>query len=439
MAHPPLFYLLLKLWIYVVGSSMVGLRILTVSFSIAAVFPLIALARRLGFQMPVIILALTLMAINNYLVLYSYYLRSYSLLLLLSLSSQALFVAFLRSPPSVQKRTLLVLTFINILFLYTHYFALLVIIAEYLWVVATDRTHLRQLTISTAIIILSFLPWVGVIAYVSTQVSYTFLDQISWYYPPGVYNLFLLLRSFNGGFDSKRLTLAGGIIFLLIILYALTYSFLRADSADRKPERSLNAYALLAWLSFFPVVVSFAFSEVFTWIWVPRYVIVASGSYLLLVSASAFRFRNPYLRTLAIVFLLAWSSIAGFTDNLTEVLHGPNGTSFLLARDLSQKETRSVGPISIYGISPYAEQGLRLALNLTGEGRFETKPCSPDVMFSDDYFWLAVTEHDPTAMTRVKELSSGQLYDLGEPIYRGEFPQRHMLIPVHRRITRSIL
>jgi len=30
-------------------------------------------------------------------------------------------------------------------------------------------------------------------------------------------------------------------------------------------------------------------------------------------------------------------------------------------------------------------------------------------------------------MDRVKKLSSGQLYDLGEPIYRGEYPQRHIL------------
>lgn len=435
MAHPPLFYLLLKLWIYVAGGSMPELRVLTVALSILTVVPFIALARRLGFQLPVIILALTLMALSNYLVLYGYYLRAYSLLLFLSLSSEALFVKFLKSRESEQTLTLVILTSINILFLYTHYFALLIIIAEFLWVAATARKLLRQLTISTAIVGVCFLPWVGVIGYVSTQVSYTFLDQITWYKPPGVNSLLLLLRCFNGGFDSKALTIAGSIIFLLIVLTSLRSSRVQVDSADRKPDPNLYPYVLLAWLSFFPVVVSYAFSKVFTWIWEPRYVIVATGSYLLLVSACAFRLRNPYPRAVAIVFLLAWSSVAGFTGNLATVLHGPNGTSFLLAQDLSQKETRSEGPINIYGISPYAEQGLRLALSLTGERRFETKPCAPDVAFSDEYFWLAVTEHDPIAMARVKELSSGQLYQLGEPLYRGPFPERHMLIPVRRKMN----
>jgi uncharacterized membrane protein len=106
MVHPPLFYFPLKLWIYVTGSSVPGLRILPVMFSIGTIVPLIVLGRKLKFQMPVIILTLTLAAVNNYLVLYSYYLRSNSLLLLLSLSSQAVFVMFLRSRPTNQRQIL---------------------------------------------------------------------------------------------------------------------------------------------------------------------------------------------------------------------------------------------------------------------------------------------------------------------------------------------
>jgi hypothetical protein len=439
MAHPPLFYFLLKPWLYVAGSSMSGLRILPVMFSIATVVPLIELGRKLRFQMPIIILTLTLMAVNSYLILYGYYLRSYSLLLFLSLTSQALFVRFLLSRATNQRKSLVMLTVVNVLFVYTHYFAWLTIAAEYLWIAVMDRRHLRQFTFATAIVGLCFLPWVGVIVYVSTKVPYTFLDQISWYQPPGLHNLLLLFRCFTGGFDSTGLTLAGSLIVMLIVLAGSHFSFAhssfaQSDSVNLTHKDSLNSYALLAWLTLFPIIVSEAVSRVFTWKWEPRYVIVAAGSYLLLVSAAAFSIRNRYVRALCVVFLLAWCSIAAFsTDNLSQVLHGPNGTSFMLARDLSQRETRSVGPISIYGISPYAEQGLRLALNLTGEHRFQTRSCSPDVAFSEDYFWIAITEHDPTAAARVKDLSSGQLYELGEPIYSGEFPKRHILIPVRRK------
>ena len=433
MVHPPLFYFLLKLWIYVAGSSMSGLRILTVTFSIAALVPLVALARQLEFRMPVIILTLTLMAVNNYLIVYSYYLRSYSLPLFLALSSQALFARFLRFRSANQTQTLVTLTLINILFVYTHYFAWLVVLAEYLWIVVMDRRHLRQLTISTVIVLLCFIPWVGVIVYVSSQVSYTFLDQIVWYRPPGLSNLLLILRCFNGGFNSESLTLAGSVVFLLIVLGALKYSMSQPHSGRRKDQWTLNSYALLMWLSIFPVVTSYAASKLFTLKWEPRYVIVAAGSYLLLISACAFRLRNPCIRIAAVVFLLGWSFLAGFTDNLAELLHGPNAPSYWLARDLSQREARTTGPISIYGISPYAEQGLRLALNLTGERRFKTITCSPDVELSEDYFWVAVTEHDLVAAARVKDLSSNGSYEMGKPIYAGETPQRHILIPVQRK------
>ncbi|MFN2532165.1 MAG: hypothetical protein ABR555_12800 [Pyrinomonadaceae bacterium] len=433
MIHPPLFYPLLKFWIYFAGSSMSTLRLLTVSFSIAAVIPLIVLGRKLEFRMPVIILALTLMAVNNYLIIYGYYLRSYSLLLLLSLSSQALFVRFLKSRTSDQRKSLVLLTLIDLLFVYTHYFGWLMVIAEYLWVAAMDRRLLRQLTFATAILVLCFLPWIGVIIYVSTKVSSTFLDHIVWYRPPGSRDLLLLLRCFNGGFASTGWTLLGTFIFLLILLAPFQNSFLQSDPANRKDDSSLNPYALLAWLSIFPIIVSFVVSKMFTWIWEPRYVIIGAGSYLLLISACAFRLRNFYARAVAVMFLLAWSSIAGFTGNLAEVVHGPNCPSYWLARDLSQRETRVVGPINVYGISPYAEQGLRLALNITGERRFKTVACSPNVAFSDDYFWIAITEHDPIAAARVKELLADPHYDHGEPLYRGEFPQRHILIPLRRK------
>ena len=432
MIHPPLFYFPLKLWIYVTGSSVPGLRILPVMFSIVSIVPLIILGRKLSFQMPVIVLTLALAAVNNYLILYSYYLRSNSLLLLLSLSSQAVFVMLLRSRSTNQKQTLVALTLVNIVFVYTHYFAWFMIVGEYLWILVRDRKHLRSLTFATAIIVLSYLPWIGVIVYVSTQVSYTFLDKLTWYYPPGVRSLLLLFRCFQGGFNSTALTLTGSFIVLVIVLAGLK-NFSGSDSKDPNRERNLNPYTLLLWLSAFPIISSEVVGRIFTWKWEPRYLILVTGSYLLLVSASAFSLRNHYLRALAIVFLLAWSSIAGFTDNLAEVLHGPDGPSLLLARDLSQKEPRNVGPINIYGLSPYVEQGLRLALNLTGERRFQTKQCAPDVTLSDDYFWLAVAEHDPIAMARVTQLSSGQLYDLGERLYRGEYPERHILIPVRRR------
>jgi len=433
MAHPPLFYLLLKPWVYVVGSSMSGLRVFTVAFSIAAIVPMLALCRELHFRIREIALASSLMAINSYLILYSYYLRPYSLLLFLTLCSHVAFVRFLRHEESEKRRALLILVAVNIPFVYTHYFAWLVVAAQYLWVVFMERRRLRRFTAAMAIIALSYLPWVGVLVYVSTQVSYTFWDQASWETPPNLQSLILLLRSFNGGFESAGLTLAGSAVFLTIVLLSMKNSALITHSSGQADEACSKPLVLLAWMTAFPVVVSLVASYAFTLIRQPRYVIVAAGTYSLLVAASAFRLRTPRARAVAVAFLLGWTAVAGFTDNLAEALHGPDAPSYRLAQDLSRAEARSERPIRIYGFSPYAAQGLRLAISITGERRFEIISCPVNAPLTDDYFWIALTEHDPLATARVSELSADPAYSLGEPISSGEPSQRHILIPVQRR------
>jgi uncharacterized membrane protein len=433
MAHPPLFYLLLKLWIYLADSSMFRLRILTVAISIAAIVPFVVLGRELLLRRREIVLALTLMALNNYLILYSYYLRPYSLLFLLTLCSHIAFVRFLRRREADKSKTLFLLVIINILFVYTHYFAWLAVLAQYLWIAFMDRRHLLRFTLVTAVVGVCFLPWVGVIVYVSTRVSYTFWDQIGWYWRPGSQSLVLLLRCFNGGFASTALTLAGSAVCLLLLLTALKYPLREKHLNKQADERDLKALPLLAWLSAFPLVSSLIVSYAFTWKWEPRYVIIAAGPYLLLLAASAFRLRASWARATAVVFLLAWASVAGFSDNLAEVLHGPNAPSYWLAQDLSRAETRTAGPIGVYGLSPYAAQGLSLAVSLTGERRFQIMTWPVNAPLLDNYFWIALTEHDPIAISRVSELKADPMYVLGEPIYSGIAPQRHIVIPVRRK------
>lgn len=433
MAHPPLFYILLKPWIHLVGSSMSRLRAFTVAISIAAILPLIVLGRELRLRTEVIALALGLMAVNSYLIIYSYYLRPYSLLNFLTLCSLAAFVRFLRHDEADKTRLLIILVIVNVLFTYTHYFAWLTVAAQFLWVALTTRQHLRRITLVMLLTALCSLPWLGVIVYVSTQVPYTFLNQISWDVPPNSQSFVLLLRCFNGGFKSTWLTLVGSSILMLLVIVSLKTSIRGARAARHDDDIDLKPLAILAWLTMFPIIVSLIVSRVFTWKWEPRYVIVSSVPYLLLVAACAFHLRTPRLRAAAITFLLGWAAIAGVMDNIAETLHGPNAPSYQLAQDLSRVETQAAGQIPIYGLSPYAGQGLSLALSITGEQRFKVIACPVDTPLPDNYFWLAVTEHDPLATARVSELASDPAYSLGEPIYSGIPPQRHIAIPVRRR------
>jgi uncharacterized membrane protein len=439
LTHPPLSYVLLKVWGYLADGSISSLRVFTIAVSIASIIPLIALGRELRFQTCEIALALFLMSVSNYLILYSYVLRPYSLLLFFALCSLVAFVSFLRKNASGKCNVFMIVA-VNILFVYVHYFAWLVVAAQYLWVALADRSALRRFTIATAIVVLGFLPWVGVIVYASTRVTLTLWDHFSVQGGVRLQSLVQLLRSFNGGFASTELTLMGSVCFLLVLISVPTYAILKRSRPKQVGYVCLEPLAFLAWITAFPIVVSLIVSATFTWIWEPRFLIIVIGPYLLLVAVSACRLRVPWTRALAVAFLAGWSMVAGLapitglTNDLADVQAGPNAPPYWLAIDLSRAETRTSGLVHVYGLDSNATAGLGLAFSITGEKRFEIIPSQTDASLLDDYFWIAFTEHDPRARARVTSLSANPEYALGTPIYSGVSGERYIAIPVrHNR------
>jgi uncharacterized membrane protein len=437
LTHPPLSYILLKVWKYLTGSSISSLRVFPVAISIASILPLIALGRELRFKTSEIALALFLMSVSNYLVLYSYVLRPYSLLLFLTLCSLVVFVRFLRNNLN-GNQSILVMVAVNVLFVYVHYFAWLIVAAQYLWVALIDRRSLRRFTIATAIVVLSFLPWVAVVVYASTRVTLTLWDHFSVRGGVRLQSLVDFLRSFNGGFASTELTLVGTVGFLWILILISICAILKPRRSKHVREDCLKPLWLLAWITGFPVVVSLAVSAAFTWSWEPRFLIIVIGPYLLLIAASACRLRIPWARPTAVAFLIGWSTVAGLapivglTNDLADRLEGPNAPPYWLAVDLSRVETRTSGPIHVYVLDSNTRAGLSLAVSITGEKRFEIIPSQADAPFLDDYFWIAFTEREPRAGSRATSLSANPQYSLGTPIFSGLSGERYIAIPVRR-------
>src|SRR5260370_28136155 len=85
IVHPPLFYMLLKLWMGLGGNSVLWLKLFPALTSIASLVPFFLLCRELKLKPAAIELALGLIAVNAYLVYYSQELRMYSLLLTLAI------------------------------------------------------------------------------------------------------------------------------------------------------------------------------------------------------------------------------------------------------------------------------------------------------------------------------------------------------------------
>ena len=94
LVHPPLFYVLLKLWIGVGGESIFWLRSFAVLFSVVSIFPLLAFQRELKLNISTQAISLFFLTLNGSLLKYSQEVRMYSLMMCLALFSMWLFARY---------------------------------------------------------------------------------------------------------------------------------------------------------------------------------------------------------------------------------------------------------------------------------------------------------------------------------------------------------
>ena len=151
LIHPPLFYIVLKVWIAAGGESVFWLRLLPVAFSALAIFPFVRLCRELKLSTPVIFLSLFLLAINGALIKYTQTLRMYSMLMFLALVSMWLFARYFR-----RGKNFVWLVIANVLLVYTHYFGWLVIGTEIAAILIFQRIKWRRMVVMLAIAVASF-------------------------------------------------------------------------------------------------------------------------------------------------------------------------------------------------------------------------------------------------------------------------------------------
>jgi mannosyltransferase len=127
-ANMALYYGLLHLWVGVFGDSEFGIRMLSALMAVGAVAALYVLGARM-FDRRVGLICALLIAVNAYHIAYGQEARSYSLLVLLvTLSS----LAFLRTLERPSRTNILLYTVTSVLSVYTHFFAALVLAAQWL-------------------------------------------------------------------------------------------------------------------------------------------------------------------------------------------------------------------------------------------------------------------------------------------------------------------
>ncbi len=181
LIHPPLFYVLLKIWVGIGGETLFWLRLFPVVFSVLALFAFYQFCKQLKLSYPAIAIAFAFFAANGALIKYAQEVRMYSLVMFLGIVSMWLFTRFL-----LLGKNIWLLTICNILLVYTHYFGWFVVVSEVAVILILQRIKIRQILMMFGICLLSFTPWVFAI-FRAAQINSDLSQNIGWIAKPNLY------------------------------------------------------------------------------------------------------------------------------------------------------------------------------------------------------------------------------------------------------------
>jgi hypothetical protein len=266
---PPLYYLVGWVWARVFGFSEVPLRSLSALVGIAVVPVVYIVGRRFVSPRGAVIVA-ALAACNPFLIWYSQEARPYELLVLLSaLGLLAFDLARLQPTP----RRVIAWAVISALALTTHYYALLIVVPEALWLLALHRR------LPSVLVAVAFVGACGV-ALLPLAISQNHTGNASWIgKAPLLPRLGAIVPHFLVAFQSPArvvLVWAG----ILAALGALALLALRADATERRGPLAMGAI-VLAGVALNLLLIAAGIDDLITRniiaLWIPAALLVAGG------------------------------------------------------------------------------------------------------------------------------------------------------------------
>jgi hypothetical protein len=305
-ANMSLYYLLLRGWLHL-GQSPFFIRALSVLVAVATL-PAIYWLARLLYDCRVAMIAAALFAFNAYDVRYAQEARSYALFLLLATLSSAFLAAWLREPTRRNRLSYIVA---SILAIYSHLYALLLIVAQWIAVRALSRIEFpssfpvsRNLKLESPTISGEIRrAWIAIaiaVAPLLLFVAKTGAGPIRWIQRPGVLDVFAFYEH-----------LAGSNSWILLLVYVAGCAAAIAPTGKHLFRRAQTwdvwrCQFLLIWL-LFPVVLTVLLSFARP-VFLGRYMIFCLPPMLILASAGLSRLRRRWLLTVTLMAILLLSS-----------------------------------------------------------------------------------------------------------------------------------
>jgi mannosyltransferase len=437
VVHPPLFYVLLKLWMVIGGEGTMWLRLFPSLTSIASIIPFYLLCRELNLRISQTGFALLLASVNGYLIYYAQELRMYSLVLFLTVCSMWRFVRFFNVP---SRTNFLVLFVVNLLLVYAHYFGWLVVGAESIFSMAWGRRKFYWFSLGAAALIVCYAPWLYAVSQAAVGKG-GLSPNLSWIQQPTLRDLIWPYVILNGPLPStwpSRASLLGLFLFGYPVALWILHTH-RSRDEEANPKAALWWLLLLCGL---PVAIAWLASRVLAYpVWHPRYLIIVAAPYFILVGIALGRLRPAWLRVSTMLLAVGWAALSGVMEmRRTDRLRWR-----ALVGQMIQAETTSTKPVTVY---TFGSQDIQFYLDEAGEKRFELVRgrTKRNQQSWGDRFWISfrsagdpyrvaffhAAQWEEQKLAALKRSLSEKGYHFGKGFEAGSPGYRGFLFPVWR-------
>ncbi|MFW6435492.1 MAG: glycosyltransferase family 39 protein, partial [Halovenus sp.] len=318
--HPPLYFLLIDLWVSLAGASESALRFPSAVLGIASVGLLYLLGVKL-FDRWTGLIAAALLSVSSFHLYYAQEARMYTLLTALTVVSFYFFVDLV-SEESYGRLSVLGYVVATVLLAYTHLFGMFVVLAQNSYLlpraVLSSRTwpvigrlestsaSLRDWLGIQGIVILMAAPWWGTILFRLPSISSGGCAGITWIPEPLPADVVTVLkRYFYYCGNPSEMSPIPEVVFLFVMALAGGLAVIGLFGSDRRPGLGRPGsveLVVLVWLLTL-IVVPYVLSHTVTPILIARYTIGASIALFLLVGRGVQRLR-PYAPTAVRVALV---------------------------------------------------------------------------------------------------------------------------------------
>lgn len=290
--NPPLYYLILKMWMFIFGTSEIALRSLSFVFFMGTLYILyLIMTEIIHLSGKKSVLYLLLFIYNPILIYYAFEARMYSMLAFFATLS---FYAYYR-----RKMTLHAIA--TTLGIYTHYFMFFVLLVQGLHALLYERTkpHFIYLLKRLSLPVVFFIPWVLVLI----SQKRTFADSF-WIPKVTLSEILMVPGQLYTGYEKdlgflklNNLELPALLVLLSILITVVTiFGYIKSRIDSKESVYHLFTFFLL-W-AFVPTIIVFVLSF-FRSYFLPRYLIFTVPGILLLLIMSL-----EHMKLLARIFFI---------------------------------------------------------------------------------------------------------------------------------------